>query len=66
MLSERDLKPGRARIKYENLLLKSAYVTKAEAEQQYHNQIDVVEAKYLFRSLCDHQRLSTHRLLMRT
>jgi peptidyl-prolyl cis-trans isomerase D len=45
---ERDLKPGRARIKYENLLLKSTYVTKAEAEQQYHNQTDVVEAKYLF------------------
>jgi peptidyl-prolyl cis-trans isomerase D len=45
---QRDLKPGRERIKYENLLMKTAYVTKAEAEQQYHLQTDVVEAKYLF------------------
>jgi peptidyl-prolyl cis-trans isomerase D len=45
---QRDLPLGRERLKYENLLLKSAYVTKAEAERQYHNQTDVVEAKYLF------------------
>lgn len=45
---QRDLAPGRERIKYENLLLKSCYVTKAEGEQQYHAQTDVVEAKYLF------------------
>ena len=37
-LFQRDLKPGRERIKYENLLLKTAYVTKAEAEREYHLQ----------------------------
>lgn len=44
----RDLKPGRERIKYENLLLKTAYVTKAEAEREYHMQSDVAEVKYLY------------------
>lgn len=45
---QRDLKPGRERIKYENLLIKSAYVTNAEAEKDYHLQNDVAEIKYLF------------------
>ncbi len=45
---QRDLKPGRSRIKYENLLIKSTYVTTAEAELDYHNQNDVGEVKYLF------------------
>lgn len=44
----RDLKPGRERIKYENLLLKTAYITKAEAEREYHMQSDVAEIKYLY------------------
>lgn len=44
----RDLKPSRERIKYENLLLKTAYVTKAEAEREYHLQSDVAEVKYLY------------------
>jgi peptidyl-prolyl cis-trans isomerase D len=44
----RDLRPGRERIKYENLLLKTAYVTKAEAEREYHMQSDVAEVKYLY------------------
>jgi peptidyl-prolyl cis-trans isomerase D len=43
-----NLKPARARIKYENLLLKTAYVTKAEAERAYHGQQDVAEVKYLY------------------
>ncbi len=43
-----DLRPGRERIKYENLLVKTAYVTEAEAEQDYHNSNDVEEAKYLY------------------
>ena len=47
-LFQRDLKPGRERIKYENLLIKSNYITKAEAEREYHVQTDVVEAKYLY------------------
>lgn len=45
---QRDLRPGRSRIKYENLLIKSAYVTTAEAEVDYHIQNDVAEVKYLF------------------
>lgn len=47
-LFQRDLKPGRERIKYENLLIKSTYVTKAEAEREYHLQSDVAEVKYLY------------------
>ncbi|HET9053811.1 MAG TPA: peptidylprolyl isomerase, partial [Cyclobacteriaceae bacterium] len=43
-----ELKTGRARIKYENLLIKSAYVTTAEAEQNYHMQSDVAEVKYIY------------------
>lgn len=45
---QRDLAPGRIRLKYENLLIKGDYVTTAEAEREYHNQTDVAEANYLF------------------
>ncbi|MBT1690147.1 peptidylprolyl isomerase [Dawidia soli] len=45
---QRDLRPGRQRIKYENLLIKSAYITKAEAEREYHLQTDVAEVKYVY------------------
>lgn len=44
----RDLAPARARIKYENLLIKTGYVTKAEAEQKYHIDNDVAEIRYLY------------------
>ncbi len=47
-LFKSDLKAGRERIKYENLIVKTAYVTEAEAEQDYHNQNDVAEIKYLY------------------
>ncbi|HTE34807.1 MAG TPA: peptidylprolyl isomerase [Chryseolinea sp.] len=47
-LFQRDLKPSRERIKYENLLIKSGYVTTAEAEREYHLQTDVAEVKYLY------------------
>lgn len=47
-LFQRDLKPGRERIKYENLLLKTVYVTKAEAEREYHMQTDVAEVKFVY------------------
>jgi peptidyl-prolyl cis-trans isomerase D len=47
-LFQRDLKPGRERIKYENLLIKSSYITKAEAEREYHLATDVAEVKYLY------------------
>ncbi len=45
---KRDLRPARERIKYENLILKTTYVTEAEAEKDYHNQNDVAEVKYLY------------------
>ncbi len=47
-LFQKDLKPGRARIKYENLLIKTNYVTTAEAEREYHLQSDVAEVKYVY------------------
>lgn len=43
-----ELMTARARIKYENLIIKSTYVTKAEAEQNYHAQTDVAEVKYIY------------------
>lgn len=47
-LFQRDLKPARERIKYENLLLKTEYVTRAEAEREYHMQTDVAEIKFAY------------------
>ena len=44
----KDLAPGRARLKYEALLLKSNYVTTAEAERTYHEQNDVAEVRFLY------------------
>lgn len=43
-----NLAPARARLKYEALLLKSNYITDAEAERNYHEQSDVAEVKYLY------------------
>ena len=45
---QRDLGLGRERIKYENLLIKTTYVTEAEAERDYHTQNDVAEVRYLY------------------
>ncbi len=45
---QNEMITARARIKYENLLIKSSYVTSAEAEQDYHNQSDVAEVKYVY------------------
>jgi peptidyl-prolyl cis-trans isomerase D len=47
-LYRRELAPGRERIKYENLLLKTNYVTLAESELRYHLDNDVAEIKYLY------------------
>ncbi len=47
-LFKKDLGLGRERIKYENLLINTNYVTSAEAERDYHNQTDVAEVKLLF------------------
>jgi len=45
---KQNLSPSRERIKYENLLIKTNYVTEAEAERDYHTQNDVAEVKYLY------------------
>ena len=45
---ESTLRPGRKRIKYENMLLKSDYVTKAEAKREYKSQNSVAEVQYLY------------------
>ncbi|MEK6783017.1 MAG: SurA N-terminal domain-containing protein [Bacteroidota bacterium] len=45
---KKELSPSRERIKYENLLLKTNFVTNEEGEREYHNQNDVSEVKYLF------------------
>ncbi|MFZ5973476.1 MAG: peptidylprolyl isomerase [Bacteroidota bacterium] len=47
-LFKADLAPARARLKYENLLLKTNYITEAQAEHDYHLQNDVAEVKYLY------------------
>lgn len=47
-LFKADLAPARERIKYENLLIKTNYVTAAEAERQYHLDNDVAEIKFLY------------------
>ncbi len=47
-LFKQNLAPSRERIKYENLLIKTNYVTEAEAERDYHTQNDVAEVKYLY------------------
>ncbi|GAA0891537.1 SurA N-terminal domain-containing protein [Fulvivirga kasyanovii] len=43
-----NLKPARERLKYENLLLSTSYVTSAEAQREYNAQNDVAEVKYLY------------------
>ncbi|MCB0489574.1 MAG: SurA N-terminal domain-containing protein [Cyclobacteriaceae bacterium] len=43
-----DLVPSRERLKFENLILKTNYVTQAESEREYHLQNDVAEVKYLY------------------
>ncbi len=47
-LFKNELKPGRERIKYENLMLLSTHVTSKEAEKEYNTQTDVAEVKYLY------------------
>lgn len=47
-LFEKNLRPSRLRIKYDNLMLKSNYVTTAEAKKQYNYENSVAEAQYLY------------------
>lgn len=43
-----NLAPSRVRIKYENMMIRTENITRAEAEREYHVQNDVAEVKYLF------------------
>ncbi len=45
---QNNLTPARERLKYENLMLKTNYITQAEAEREYHAQTDVAEIKLLY------------------
>lgn len=48
MLFEQNLSPSRLRIKYDNLMVKSTYVTEAEARMQYDAENSVAEIRYLY------------------
>jgi peptidyl-prolyl cis-trans isomerase D len=45
---ESSLKPSRLRLKYDNLLIKSSFVTSAEAQKAYNNENSVAEVQYLY------------------
>ncbi|MEM6360809.1 MAG: peptidylprolyl isomerase [Bacteroidota bacterium] len=47
-LFKNDLKPGRERLKYENLMLLSSYATNAEGERKYGAETNVAEVKYVY------------------
>ena len=47
-LFEQNLKPGRLRIKYDNMLVKTTYATEVEAKNQYQEETAVAEIKYLY------------------
>jgi len=47
-LFESNLEPSRLRLKYDNLMLKSDYVTEVEAQQQYQEENGVAEIKYIY------------------
>ncbi|MEL7001369.1 MAG: SurA N-terminal domain-containing protein [Bacteroidota bacterium] len=47
-LFKSDLKPGRQRLKFENLLMHSNFVTSLEAKREYGSQNNVAEVKYLY------------------
>ncbi|MFC2126184.1 SurA N-terminal domain-containing protein [Bacteroidota bacterium] len=45
---ENNLAPSRLRLKYDNLLIKTTYVTEEEAKQQYQQENSVAEVKYIY------------------
>ncbi len=47
-LFESNLKPSRLRLKYDYLMIQSAYVPKAEARKAYNAENTVAEVKYLY------------------
>ena len=47
-LFEKNLKPSRLRIKYDNLMIKSDYVPETEAEQEYIKENTIAEIQFLY------------------
>ncbi len=47
-LFENELRPGRLRVKLDNLLIKTNYITEAEAQSDYETQNTTAEVKYLY------------------
>ena len=45
---ESNVAPGRKRVKYDNLMMLTNYVTEAEAQNDYNLQNDVAEVKYVY------------------
>jgi len=45
---ESNLEPSRLRIKYDNLLVNTNYITEAEAQQQYQIENNIAEVKYVY------------------
>ena len=45
---EKNLPSLRTRSRYENMLAKTSYITTAEAQREYENQVAKVEARYFF------------------
>ena len=45
---EKNLPALRVRSRYENMLAKTSYITTAEAQREYENQVAKVEARYFF------------------
>jgi peptidyl-prolyl cis-trans isomerase D len=45
---EKNLPALRVRSRYENMLAKTGYITSAEAQREYENQVAKVEARYFF------------------
>lgn len=45
---ERNLGPGRLRLKFDNLMIKTNYATEAEAKQAYLNESNTAEVNYVY------------------
>lgn len=45
---ERNLGPGRLRLKFDNLLIKTNYATEAEAKYKYQNESNTAEINYVY------------------
>ena len=45
---ENNLGPSRLRIKYDNMLIATTYITEEETKQQYRQENTIAEVKYLY------------------